>query len=69
MPAPKPAPAPDPKTQTSSAAASPDGKKRVSIANSDPQAIREAVKNDPDVGKIAELFDGTVIDIHRPVEQ
>ena len=72
-PAPKPAPAPkvapEPKNQGTSIAASPDGKRRVSIANSDPQAIREAVKNDPDVGKIAELFDGAVIDIHRPAEQ
>ena len=50
-------------------AASPDGKRRVSIANSDPQAIRNAAKNDPAVGKLAELFDGEVIDIHRPVEQ
>ena len=70
-PAPKvaPAPAPEAKPPQSSASASPDGKRRVSIANTDPQAVREAAKRDPDVGRIAELFDGTVIDIHRPVEE
>jgi len=58
----KPKSAPSP----SASVASPDGKRRVSIANSDPQAVRDAAKNDPDVGKLADLFDGTVIDIHRP---
>ena len=79
-PAPAPAPkqevkpalpkaAPKPEAKPAASAASPDGKRRVSIANSDPQAIRNAAKNDPAVGKLAELFDGEVIDIHRPEEQ
>ena len=67
--APAPKPGPKPEAKPAAPAASPDGKRRVSIANSDPQAIRNAAKNDPVVGKLAELFDGEVIDIHRPVEQ
>ena len=69
-PAPKPAPKAEPKPSVETAAptASPDGKRRVSIANRDPQAVRNAAKNDPDVGRLAELFDGEVIDIHRPEE-
>ena len=67
-PVPKPEPKPAPKP-AAAPAASPDGKRRVSIANSDPQAVRDAVKNDPAVGRLAELFDGEVIDIHRPEEQ
>ncbi len=64
---PHPAPPQPPASGTRrNAASSPDGKRRVSIANSDPQAIREAAKNDSRVGRLAELFDGTVIDIHRP---
>ena len=67
-PVPKPAPeAPKPRRAESAAStASPDGRKRVSIANSDPQAVRDAAKKDPDVGRLAELFDSDVIDIHRP---
>ena len=68
-PQPKAAPSPKPETKPAAPTASPDGKRRVSIANSDPQAVRDAAKNDPAVGKLAELFDGEVIDIHRPVEQ
>ena len=74
----KPAPAPEAKPKpvakpaakpASTPTASPDGKRRVSIANSDPQAVRNAAKNDPAVGRLAELFDGDVIDIHRPEAQ
>ena len=49
--------------------ASPDGKRRMSIANAHPEAIRDAVRNDPEIREAAELFDGMVIDIHRPVGQ
>jgi DNA polymerase-3 subunit gamma/tau len=75
-PVPEPKPAPAPKSESkprraepAASAASPDGRKRVSIANSDPQAVRDAAKNDPDVGRLAELFDSDVIDIHRPAGQ
>ena len=67
-PAPKAAPSPKPEAKPAAPTASPDGKRRVSIANSNPHAIRDAVKNDPAVGKLADLFDGEVIDIHRPQE-
>ena len=56
-----PPPPPERRIQTS-----PDGKKRESIANRDPGAIRDAVKNDPQVKELADLFDAAVIDIHRP---
>ena len=56
-----PPPPPERRVQTS-----PDGKKRESIANRDPGAIRDAVKNDPQVKELADLFDAAVIDIHRP---
>ena len=69
---PKPAPAPKPEAPKSASEparisqASPDGKKRESIANRDPGAIRDAAKNDPRIKELVDLFDGTVIDIHRP---
>ena len=75
-PAPKPEvkPAPKPEAKPKSEpemkkepSSSPDGKRRMSIANAHPEAIRDAVRNDPEIREAAELFDGTVIDIHRPV--
>ena len=65
-PAPKPESSAEAKNEPSS---SPDGKRRVSIANAHPEAIRDAVRNDPEIREAAELFDGMVIDIHRPVRQ
>ena len=31
--------------------------------------VRDAVRTEPEIREAAELFDGTVIDIHRPVGQ
>ena len=73
-PAPVPPPAPEVKPEAPKPApprpdhASPDGKKRESIANREPEAIRNAVRNDPQTKLVTELFDGVVIDIHRPTE-
>ena len=69
VPKPAPEPASEPAPKPGVPPTSPDGKRRVSIANSDPQAVRDAAKNDPAVGKLAELFDSDVIDIHRPERQ
>ena len=36
-----------------------------SIANDDPQALHDVVKNNPVVEETLDLFSGMVIDIHR----
>ena len=46
-------------------ATKPGRKKRHSIANDNPQALEEALK-DPTVYEIVDLFGGKVVDIHRP---